>query len=83
MTSSAASNTLLPQALILPDRQSPKTLLSGVLLALIVSGAAFTARNLPGLGFLSPMILAVIIGALFSNIAGLLAIFNSPLRVRR
>lgn len=71
MTYSTAGNTLLPQTLLLPDRQSPKTVASGVLLALIVSGAAFTARNLPGLGFFSPMILAVIIGALFSNVAGL------------
>ena len=71
MSFSAAGTTLSPQNSILPDRQSFKTLASGILLALIVSGAAFTARNLPGLGFLSPMILAVIIGALFANVAGL------------
>lgn len=42
----------------------------GILLAAIVTGAAFSLREVPGFGLFSPMILAVIIGMLFANVVG-------------
>lgn len=44
------------------------TILPGIVLAAIISGAAYALRGLPGLGIFSPMILAVIIGVIFANI---------------
>lgn len=42
----------------------------GIVLAGIVTGAAFSLREVPGFGLFSPMILAVIIGMLFANVVG-------------
>lgn len=51
-------------------RPGPLAVLPGVLLAAMIAGAAYSLRGLPGLGVLSPMILAVIIGMIFSNAVG-------------
>jgi uncharacterized integral membrane protein (TIGR00698 family) len=40
----------------------------GLLLTVIVAMTAFGVRSLPGFGFLSPMILAIVIGALVRNV---------------
>lgn len=45
-------------------------LVSGLLLAAVITGAAFSLRGFPGLGLFSPMILALIIGMLFANVVG-------------
>lgn len=42
----------------------------GLVLAGIITGAAFSLREVPGFGLFSPMILAVIIGMLFANVVG-------------
>lgn len=43
-------------------------LLPGIVLVTVVSGAAYSLRGLPGFAIFSPLILAVIIGMIFSNI---------------
>jgi uncharacterized integral membrane protein (TIGR00698 family) len=45
-------------------------ILPGVLLASLVAAAAFALRQLPGIAILSPMILAIVIGIAFHNLAG-------------
>lgn len=45
-------------------------LFPGILLASIVTGAAFSLHEVPGFGLFSPMILAVIIGMIFANVVG-------------
>lgn len=45
-------------------------ILPGLLLTGIIAAAAFTLRHTPGLSIFSPMILAVVIGILFSNLIG-------------
>nr|WP_245295359.1 YeiH family protein [Pseudaminobacter manganicus] len=42
----------------------------GIVLAAIIAAAAISIRELPGLGIFSPMILAVIVGIVFSNSVG-------------
>jgi uncharacterized integral membrane protein (TIGR00698 family) len=42
----------------------------GVVLVAMISAVAFSARNLPGLAAVSSMILAVIVGLVFSNVVG-------------
>ncbi|MFZ5672988.1 MAG: YeiH family protein [Pseudomonadota bacterium] len=55
----------------LPASQSGLTdAVPGIVLAGIVTGAAFSLHEVPGFGLLSPMILAVIIGMLFANVVG-------------
>lgn len=51
-------------------RSAMQSIGPGVLLVAMVSAAAFSARNLPGLAAISPMILAVIVGMIFSNVVG-------------
>src|SRR5690606_17398429 len=43
-------------------------ILPGLVLAAVISGAAYALRGLPGLAIFSPMILAVLIGVIFANI---------------
>ena len=45
--------------------------LPGLALAAAIVGAAFAARQLPGLGLLSPMIVAIVLGIAVRNAAGL------------
>ena len=45
-------------------------LLSGIALAAAVAALAFALRNLPGLGWASPMIIAVLLGIGINNIVG-------------
>lgn len=47
-----------------------KNLLPGLFLSMLIAGAAIAARQLPFLAIFSPMILAVIIGVLFTNLVG-------------
>jgi uncharacterized integral membrane protein (TIGR00698 family) len=42
----------------------------GLVLVAMISGVAFSARNIPGLTVFSPMILAVVVGTIFSNAVG-------------
>jgi uncharacterized integral membrane protein (TIGR00698 family) len=42
----------------------------GIVLAVIIAAAALSVRELPGLAIFSPMILAVIVGIVFSNLVG-------------
>lgn len=42
----------------------------GIVLVVMIAGCAFSARNLPGLTAFSPMILAVVVGMIFSNVVG-------------
>ncbi len=53
----------------LPGFGTP-TVWAGIVLAIIVAAAAFSIRELPGLGIFSPMILAVIVGMIFANLVG-------------
>ena len=43
----------------------------GLVLATVIAGAAFAARSLPGLGILSPLLLAITIGVVFQNVVGM------------
>lgn len=52
------------------------TLLPGIALAATIAAAAFGMRLLPGVGVLSPMILAILVGILLHNLVG------TPLRAR-
>ncbi len=46
------------------------TVWAGLVLAVIVASAAYSFRNLPGLGIFSPMILAVLVGMVVANLVG-------------
>lgn len=46
------------------------TVWPGIVLASIMGAAAFSLRQVPGLGIFSPMILAVALGIVFSNVVG-------------
>lgn len=46
------------------------SLLPGVALAATIAVVAFAARHLPGLGAFSPMIIAIVLGMAFHNLAG-------------
>lgn len=46
------------------------TIWPGVVLVAMIASVAFSARNLPGLMTFSPMILAVVVGIVFSNVVG-------------
>ncbi len=46
------------------------TVWAGIVLAVVVAAAAFSVRNLPGLGIFSPMILAVMVGMVVANLVG-------------
>lgn len=72
-------SNLVPQ----PQRPSPaigaaqpRALLPGLALAAGIAALAFALRRLPGLGSLSPMILAILLGIGFHNLIGV------PARVR-
>ena len=52
-----------------PDRNSPE-ILPGLFLNWIIAGAAFAIRQLPGMAAFSPVILSMMIGIAFHNIAG-------------
>ena len=57
-----------------PARRAPAAgwlaLLPGLLLTGAIAAAAFALRQIPGLGILSPMILAIVIGIAFHNLIG-------------
>lgn len=57
-------------AVNLNRRSSSRSLWQGVMLAATIAGVAFVLSNLPYLGFLSPMILAVFLGVLFHALVG-------------
>lgn len=46
------------------------TIWPGVILVAMISTVAFSGRGLPGLSTFSPMILAVVVGMIFSNVVG-------------
>lgn len=46
------------------------TIWPGLVLVAMISAVAFAARSLPGLAAFSPMILAVVVGMVFSNVVG-------------
>jgi uncharacterized membrane protein YadS len=52
-----------------PARNSPE-ILPGLFLNWIIAGTAFAIRQLPGMAAFSPMILSMMIGIAFHNIAG-------------
>lgn len=51
-------------------RSGASAIWPGIVLAAMISAAAFAARSLPGLAAFSPMILAVVVGIVFSNVVG-------------
>jgi uncharacterized integral membrane protein (TIGR00698 family) len=51
-------------------RRRPLDVLPGLVLACCAASAAFALRQIPGVGVLSPMILAILIGMLFHNAVG-------------
>jgi len=51
-------------------RSGASAIWPGIVLATMISAAAFAARSLPGLAAFSPMILAVVVGIVFSNVVG-------------
>ncbi len=51
-------------------KKGPLGLLSGIALTAALAGTAFGLRQLPGVGFLSPMILAILLGLVLHNIVG-------------
>lgn len=65
---SHASQTLVPAALPLPSRAA--ALGPGLALTAAIAGAAFGLRQLPYMGGLSPMILAIVIGMILHNAVG-------------
>lgn len=52
------------------DQSSPARVLPGLVLAALIAAAAFALRHLPGLGLVSPLILAILIGMAFHNLVG-------------
>lgn len=52
----------------------PGRVLPGLALAVLIAAAAFATRRLPGMGILSPLILAILIGMAFRNLVGTPAI---------
>lgn len=48
----------------------PANVWPGIVLAAMVAAAAFSIRQAPGLVIFSPMILAVVVGIIFSNVVG-------------
>ena len=52
-----------------PGRNTPE-ILPGLFLNWVIAGAAFAIRQLPGMATFSPMILSMMIGIAFYNIAG-------------
>lgn len=69
LSTPAADLAEAPQNPTVP-RSGPLAFVPGVVLAAMVTGVAYSLRGLPGLGVFSPMILAVMIGMIFSNIIG-------------
>lgn len=51
-------------------RSSPAGILPGLALAAGIAAAAFALRHMPGVGVLSPLILAILIGMGFHNLVG-------------
>ena len=49
---------------------APMRYLPGIVLAVIVTAAAYAMRQIPGLAIFSPMILAVVIGIVYANLVG-------------
>lgn len=49
----------------------PFTLWPGIVVAGLVAAAAFSLHQLPGLAVLSPVILSVLVGMIFSNVVGI------------
>jgi len=45
----------------------------GIVLACTIAGAGFSLKQLPGMALLSPLILAVLVGIVFSNTVGVMA----------
>lgn len=66
------SATLASQAPMVPRPGAAHhlKLLPGLALCAAITGAAYGLRQLPGVGFLSPMILAILLGMLFHNLIG-------------
>ena len=65
---SHAAQTLVPAALPLPSRAA--ALWPGLVLTAAIAAAAFGLRQLPYMGGLSPMILAIVIGMIMRNTFG-------------
>jgi uncharacterized integral membrane protein (TIGR00698 family) len=60
----------------IPPRDLGSGLLPGLLLTGVIAAAAFALRQIPGVSTFSPMILAILIGVAFHNLAG------TPLRAK-
>jgi uncharacterized integral membrane protein (TIGR00698 family) len=65
--SSDARNRRHPPRL---DRWNGANIVPGLCLAMLIAGAAYLARLLPGLSALSPLVLAIVLGMVWHNVIG-------------
>ncbi|MBU6473474.1 MAG: hypothetical protein KGQ94_12520, partial [Alphaproteobacteria bacterium] len=66
MTDIAVAETRLPKRLLFGEGGSFSAV-PGLALTASVAGLAFAVRSIPGVGILSPMILATLLGMIFHN----------------
>ena len=69
MTDIAVAETRLPKRLLFGEGGSFSAV-PGLALTASVAGLAFAVRSIPGVGILSPMILATLLGMIFHNVVG-------------
>ena len=53
-----------------PPSSAVATIIPGLALAALVAGCAYALRQLPGMATFSPLIIAVVLGMAFNNVAG-------------
>ncbi|MFG1357896.1 YeiH family protein [Xanthobacter pseudotagetidis] len=70
MVDHTTSHTPAPHRARLSDRWGGANILPGLALGVVIAATAYLVRLVPGLGMVSPLVIAIVIGMAFHNVVG-------------